>query len=463
MANDLAVRASAIKHMIEARTDLIKDLLPKHVTPERMLRIFGNALAKNPKLYECTEISIIGCCVMASELGLEPNTPFGHCYFIPYNNWNKQTRSKVMECTLQLGYQGLIELAYRSPKVKGIYVETVYANDTFKVSRGLNRNIIHEEAVGDRGEPVAYYAVMQLVDMDPMFATMSVDEVQKHAERFSPSYYKYGTKEPDPNGLYHSHPEAYGLKTVIKKLCKYAPKSIELARAITLDEANGRVAYDGKDAIDVNFSQPEATDEEQEIPAPEPGKSRADAFVERKETVVRERVIATSTAAEQEMLNSAIIKRGLTASDFDNILSGAGIVDFDPATASRETLVSLFNDVEQYEPATTTENAVQGNDEPPADYYESIAPQDLVEGLPLDEIEDVPTPVTPTPTPAPAPDDDKARKRTISAITGLKSEKKVSGRAWNTMLGDVGSIDYKVESLTDEQLENLLNALEALA
>lgn len=456
MANDLAVRASAIKHMIEARTDLIKDLLPKHITPERMLRIFGNALAKNPKLYECTEISIIGCCVMASELGLEPNTPFGHCYFIPYNNWNKQTRSKVMECTLQLGYQGLIELAYRSPKVKGIYVETVYANDTFKVSRGLNRNIIHEEAVGDRGEPVAYYAVMQLVDMDPMFATMSVDEVQKHAERFSPSYYKYGTKEPDPNGLYHSHPESYGLKTVIKKLCKYAPKSIELARAITLDEANGRVAYDGKDAIDVNFSQPEATDEEQEIPAPEPGKSRADAFVERKATTAVPEVVESTTDLQQA-LNTAIIESGIAAAQFDDILLRAGVTDFGPSTASAETLRSLIYDVRQYAPANSAPDAVQANDEPPADYYEQEQPVDLPESAPIEVAEPESVPVA---SPYAA---DKTRSRTISAITGMKSEKKVSGRAWNTMLGNVGSLDYKVESLSDEQLMSLLNALEALA
>ena len=88
----------------------IKKALPSVMTPERFSRIVLSALSANRKLAETTPQSFLGAMMTAAQLGVEPNTPLGQAYLIPY--WNG--KAKVLECQFQLGYKGLIDLAYRS-------------------------------------------------------------------------------------------------------------------------------------------------------------------------------------------------------------------------------------------------------------------------------------------------------------------------------------------------------------
>jgi recombination protein RecT len=55
------------------------------------------ALSNNPKLQECTPQSFLGAMMQAAQLGVEPNTPLGQAYMIPYRNKGQ------MECQFQLG------------------------------------------------------------------------------------------------------------------------------------------------------------------------------------------------------------------------------------------------------------------------------------------------------------------------------------------------------------------------
>lgn len=281
--NALAVRINTVKQLMAGQLDRIKAVLPTHMTPERMLRVAQTATTKNPKLLECSDVSLVASFVMCSELGLEPNTPLGYAHIIPYNNWNKTLRQKVMEATVQIGYQGLMELVRRSGPNRYVYPEIIHEKDEFSVSLGLHRDLKHVPAQGDRGPVIGYYAVLEMEGAPPAFSHMTCEQVNAHAERYSPSYYKYRENkndalEIDPNGLYHRDPDAYGLKTVIKKVCKYAPKSIEdnsLVRAISLDEARGRVTIDKQGAVDVNFEVPEEQPVAREIPA-KPGQNAMD-------------------------------------------------------------------------------------------------------------------------------------------------------------------------------------------
>lgn len=281
--NALAVRIKTVKQLMAGQMDRIKAVLPAHMTPERMLRVVQTAVTKNPRLLECTDVSLVACFVMCSELGLEPNTPLGYAHIIPYNNWNRTLRQKIMEATVQIGYQGLMELVRRSGPNRYVYPEIIHERDEFSVSLGLHRDLKHVPAQGDRGPVVGYYAVLEMEGAPPAFSHMTCEQVRAHAERYSPSYYKYRENkndplEIDPSGLYHRDPDAYGLKTVIKRVCKYAPKSIEdnsLARAISLDEARGRVTIDKQGAVDVNFEVPEEQPVAREIPA-KPGQNAMD-------------------------------------------------------------------------------------------------------------------------------------------------------------------------------------------
>lgn len=53
-------------------------------------------------------MSFLAALMNAAQLGLEPNTPLGQAYLIPYKN------KSVLECQFQIGYKGLIDLAYRN-------------------------------------------------------------------------------------------------------------------------------------------------------------------------------------------------------------------------------------------------------------------------------------------------------------------------------------------------------------
>ena len=129
----------------------IKKALPSVMTPERFTRITLSALSTNPKLAQCTPQSFLGAMMTAAQLGLEPNTPLGQAYLIPY--WNgKQNR---LECQFQLGYKGMIDLAYRSGDIQTIQAQVGHANDTLIAEYGTECSLkFIPKLNGDRGDPV---------------------------------------------------------------------------------------------------------------------------------------------------------------------------------------------------------------------------------------------------------------------------------------------------------------------
>lgn len=215
MANELMKQVNELKSMIESRKDSIASLLPKHLTVERMMKIAVHAAAINPKLLDCTKASYLDCFIKCAELGLEPNTPLQHCYLIPYKN----------QATLQIGYQGLVELARRSGKIKTLIASAIYEKDKYSVTKGTDPKIIHEPCLTeDPGKPLMYYAVCKLDDDAIQFEVMTVSEIEKIKNKFSKT-----------SNIWQENFDEMAKKTVIKRLCKLLPKSIELQEAIDLD------------------------------------------------------------------------------------------------------------------------------------------------------------------------------------------------------------------------------------
>ena len=79
-------KSMSIADLIKAMEPQIKRALPSTITPERFTRMALSALNTTPKLKECTQISFLAALMNAAQLGLEPNTPLGEAYLIPYNN-----------------------------------------------------------------------------------------------------------------------------------------------------------------------------------------------------------------------------------------------------------------------------------------------------------------------------------------------------------------------------------------
>ena len=76
----------SIAELIKAMEPEIKRALPKVITVERFIRMALSALNNSPKLQECTKMSFLSALLNAAQLGLEPNTPLGQAYLIPYKN-----------------------------------------------------------------------------------------------------------------------------------------------------------------------------------------------------------------------------------------------------------------------------------------------------------------------------------------------------------------------------------------
>lgn len=201
----------------------IKKALPSVITPERFTRMVLSALSTTPKLGACTPKSFLGAMMSAAQLGLEPNTPLGQAYLIPYKN------KGVDEVQFQIGYKGLIDLAYRSGEVSLVQAHIVYENDVFECEFGLEPKLIHKPADKDRGNPIKVYAMFKTKNEGYGFEVMSMDDVRRHAEKYSKAY-NYGSSPWQTNF------EEMAKKTVLKKVLKYAPLKSDFVRGIVQDE-----------------------------------------------------------------------------------------------------------------------------------------------------------------------------------------------------------------------------------
>ena len=202
----------------------IAKALPSVMTPERFTRIVLSAISVNPKLAECTPQSFLGAMMTSAQLGLEVNTPLGQAYVLPYKN------KGVQEAQFQLGYKGLIDLAYRSGEVEVIQAHIVYAADKFEVQYGLEPKLTHIPADSNRGDPIKVYAVFKTKSGGFGFEVMSMEDVRKHAEKYSQAY-------GSSYSPWKTNFEEMAKKTVLKKVLKYAPLKSDFVRAITNDES----------------------------------------------------------------------------------------------------------------------------------------------------------------------------------------------------------------------------------
>lgn len=211
-----------IQGLIKIMAPEIKKALPSVITPERFTRMVLSALSKTPQLGACTPASFLGAMMTAAQLGVEPNTPLGQAYLIPFKNHGQD------EVQFQLGYKGMLDLAYRSGQVSTIQVHTVHEHDKFEYALGLEPKLEHVPAKADRGESTHYYAVVRMKDGGYCFAVMSKEDVIEHAKKYSKAYAGYSP--------WKTAFDEMAKKTVLKRALKYAPMKSDFVRGMVQDE-----------------------------------------------------------------------------------------------------------------------------------------------------------------------------------------------------------------------------------
>lgn len=198
--------------------------LGKYLTPDRICRLIFTEFKTNPMLLQCTQPSLFGCIIRSAQLGLEPGNGLGHAYLIPFSNRKKNTK----ECTLIIGYRGLLDLARRSGKLISISAQVIYEKDIFEFEYGLNQKLKHIPAQGDRGKMIGAYAIAHLKEEGIQFEVMwkeEIDKIKASSQSASSSY-----------SPWHTHYDEMARKTLIRRIFKYLPSSIEMQEAVILDE-----------------------------------------------------------------------------------------------------------------------------------------------------------------------------------------------------------------------------------
>ena len=215
-------KPKTIFDVIQAGAKQFATALPKHINSERFVRIAITTIRQNPKLAQCNKESLLGALMVSAQLGLEPGV-LGQCYLIPYGR----------ECQFQIGYKGMIELLRRSGQLKDIYAYSVYENDEFEMTYGLDRDLKHKPNLQDRGNFIGCYCVAVLKDDARAFEYMTKEEIEAHGKKFSKTY---------GNGPWKTDFEAMAHKTVVKKMLKWLPVSVEFLEMAAKDEKSFKVA-----------------------------------------------------------------------------------------------------------------------------------------------------------------------------------------------------------------------------
>ena len=196
---------------------------------DRFARIVVTALQKDAKLRQCSKESFIGAMMTCAQLDLEPNTPQQLAHLIAYNNKGK------LECQFQPGYPGLMELAYRTGKVSAFHADVVYKKELekglFRYNKGLSPNIEHDiDLLADdrEGELVAAYAVAVMKDSSKIFRVITRADITRAKKTSAGAKSEYSP--------WNTSPEAMWIKTAIKRLCSFLPRTEQLSTAVELDD-----------------------------------------------------------------------------------------------------------------------------------------------------------------------------------------------------------------------------------
>lgn len=215
-------RQMDLKRLLEGSKSALAQVVPRHLTPDRLIKVALLATSKSPDLLKCSANSILQSVMQAAELGLEVNSPLGHAYLVPFKS----------ECQLIIGYRGYIELAKRSGQIDTVEARCVYANDFFEVVYGTEQRLVHRPALKDPGPLVCVYALARIKGSDmPQIDVLTPRDIE----------YAKSISRTSASGPWRDRYDEMARKTAVRRLAKYLPLSPELADAMDLDDRDSEL------------------------------------------------------------------------------------------------------------------------------------------------------------------------------------------------------------------------------
>lgn len=226
---EVAQRPQSTEQLIRTMEGQFKMAMPRGLEAAQLVRDAISVMRNTPKLAECEQMSVLGALMTCAQLGLRPGIgALGHAHILPF--WSNKNRR--FEAQFILGYQGMIELANRSGEIDLIVAREVHENDEFHIDYGTDQ-LHHVPAMQGRGPVKGYYAKFyRKGGTRPTFEWLSVADAQEHRDRFATAKKKDGTIF----GPWVDHFDAMALKTTVRMVFKWMPRSTLIQNAIIADE-----------------------------------------------------------------------------------------------------------------------------------------------------------------------------------------------------------------------------------
>lgn len=185
-------------------------------------------VSQNDLLAKAEPQSVFHAAAVAATLGLPLNSNLGFAYIVPYNQRQKDNTYKQV-AQFQMGYKGFIQLAQRSGQFKTISASPIYEGQL--ISENPLTGFEFDFSKPTTGKVIGYASYFKLLNGFEKTLYMNLSQVESHGKKFSQTYKK-------GFGLWKDDFEGMAIKTVIKLLLsKFAPLSVEMQQAVTLDQA----------------------------------------------------------------------------------------------------------------------------------------------------------------------------------------------------------------------------------
>jgi recombination protein RecT len=258
----------ALSNLLFSHKDQLKMVAPRTMTVDKIIRVALTSFQKNPTLMQCEPVTIAGCVMQSTQLGLLMDGVLGEAYMVPYKN-NSKGR---YEAQFQVGYKGLRKLVNNSGPIDTFMPQAVYEGDWFDYD--LSKAIIkkHQRTTETQYKTLTHvYTIVKYKSGTVENMVMSIDEALAVRDHYSQAY-RTAVKFKRDDTPWIQHQEAMCLKTVMRKHAKYLPLAGDAALAGALDErADAGLPQDlGMLVSSKETSTIETTAVADEKPVPEP-------------------------------------------------------------------------------------------------------------------------------------------------------------------------------------------------
>ena len=226
--------------MIRQMEGEIKRALPRHITPERMIRMATTCVRQTPKLLECDPLTTIAAIVELSQLGLEPSTPLGHAWILPYGHRTREGRGTAQ---VIIGYKGFIALADRagiSMTAEVVREQDMIPPAVFRYRKGTSEFIEHLPSDEEDAGPLLYaYAIATRPDRRQLCRVINRGDIAR-AKAASAAWRAGQADKSRRDSPWYVNEDSMWRKTAIRRLASFIPMSAEFVRAVDMDYAAER-------------------------------------------------------------------------------------------------------------------------------------------------------------------------------------------------------------------------------